>query len=140
MIPTRPAGTEFPSLARSGPVSATAHVLVRDDTGHEIDPVAPESLRPFLLERSDGSAGGVELHTVDVSFDDGGRLSGFARVEPQPDGRWLVRIREDRDNEPHVVTGGAPNTDAVYDLLRSWTAGDGWWQEAFSWDPSAPAA
>ena len=99
--------------------------------------MAPESLRPFLLERSDASAGGVELHAVEDDVEDGGRLTGFARVEPQPDGSWLVRIREDQDGE-RVLTGGAPNTDAVYDLLRSWAAGDGWWQEAFSWDPSAP--
>jgi hypothetical protein len=30
-----------------------------------------------------------------------------------------------------------PNTDAAFDLLRSWAADDGWWAEAFRWRPAA---
>ena len=37
----------------------------------------------------------------------------------------------------HADDGGlwteAANTDAAFDILRSWAAGDGWWEEAFSW-------
>lgn len=116
-------------------MSATTHVLVRDDTGHQIDPVAPESLRPFLIERADGSAGGVELHAVDVRLEDGRTVGGFARIEPQSDTGWLVRIEDAPDHAQPTLTSVAPNTDAVYDLLRSWAAGDGWWREAFSWEP-----
>jgi len=31
-----------------------------------------------------------------------------------------------------------PNTDAAFDLLRSWAADDGWWRDAFSWRPVEP--
>jgi hypothetical protein len=32
--------------------------------------------------------------------------------------------------------GGAFNTDAVFDILRSCAAADGWWEQAFRWEPT----
>ncbi len=128
-------------------MTSTTHLQARDDRGALVDPVSPESLRPFLLERADGRAGTVEVRAVDVSFEDGRTLTGSARATPDPAGGWTVSIATTALDPSSVGngTGGiddrsearAPNTDAVYDLLRSWAADDGWWQEAFSWRRAA---
>ena len=48
---------------------------------------------------------------------------------------WRVEVRPG-GGEVQLGTTAA-NTDAVFDILRSWAAADDWWQEAFSWEPVA---
>jgi hypothetical protein len=32
-----------------------------------------------------------------------------------------------------AIVATLPNGDAAFDALRSWSADDGWWREAFTW-------
>ncbi|MGI8458065.1 MAG: hypothetical protein ACR2LI_08130 [Propionibacteriaceae bacterium] len=47
---------------------------------------------------------------------------------------WVVEV-VDQPELRRGVRADAPNTDAAYDLLRSWCTGDGWWAEAVTWRP-----
>jgi hypothetical protein len=46
--------------------------------------------------------------------------------------RWSVLVHAAGSA---ALVAEVPNTDAAFDLLRSWAADDGWWAEAFSWQP-----
>jgi hypothetical protein len=92
-----------------------------DDTGQVADPLNPENLRPLLAEAES---------FVEVASTAG----AWARAERLGVERWSVLVR------PVGAAAGTlaevPNTDAAFDLLRSWAADDGWWAEAFSWRPA----
>jgi len=99
-----------------------------DDTGHRADPLDPENLRALLAQ------GGSELLVEEVAD---------AGVDPTPTTGRTVRARrgegehwtvEVRPAEGPVLRSGTPNTDATFDLVRSWCADDGWWRDAFSWE------
>jgi hypothetical protein len=89
-----------------------------DDAGRVADPLHPENLRT-LLEQARAFV------LVETPAGDS------ARAERLGLERWSVLVR-------HAGSGAAtvaevPNTDAAFDVLRSWAADDGWWAEAFSW-------
>jgi hypothetical protein len=93
-----------------------------DDAGRLADPLNPENLRTLLRQAQ---------AFVLVEAPDG----ASARAERVGAERWSVLLR------PAASAAGraaeVPNTDAAFDLLRSWAADDGWWAEAFRWRPAA---
>ncbi|MBA8794286.1 hypothetical protein FHX74_001905 [Friedmanniella endophytica] len=102
--------------------------VVRDAAGTVVDPVLPESLHPFLLDRA-GTPGERVALTEHEDGADSAEPRRSAVAEPEPDGGWRVRVDHDGG-----IVARAVNTDAVYDLLRSWAADDDWWLEAFGWE------
>jgi hypothetical protein len=34
-----------------------------------------------------------------------------------------------------AIAATSPNSDAAFDALRSWSADEDWWREAFTWSP-----
>ena len=92
-----------------------------DDAGRVAAPLDPENLRT-LLEQAAVSV---------VLQPDGGSGGRSARADRAGVERWDVTVAD--------ATGASrrarvPNTDAAFDLLRSWVADDGWWEDAFGWD------
>jgi len=47
-------------------------------------------------------------------------------------GRWRLELTAPAG--PAIVVT-LPNGDAAFDALRSWSADDDWWREAFTWSP-----
>jgi hypothetical protein len=93
-----------------------------DDAGRQAEPLVPENLQPLLA----GAPGWVRVESVDDP-----RLRAEARRE---DGdRWTLEVQP-AGGSP--LTARVPNTDAAFDALRSWAADDGWWREAFTWQPA----
>lgn len=92
-----------------------------DASGIVADNLTPETLRPLL---------DTVAEFVIVDNPDWGDQY-YAQALAQPDGSWHVEVRSGGPDR-HVSTT-APNTDATFDILRSWAAGDGWWQQAFEW-------
>jgi hypothetical protein len=90
-----------------------------DDSGRVADPLHPENLRSLLEQ----AAASVLVETP----------GGAARAERVGAERWSVQVRS---AESAALVAEVPNTDAAFDLLRSWAADDGWWAEAFSWRPA----
>ncbi len=95
----------------------------KDDSGRVADPLTPETLRPLLWEASTWVV--VELI--------GDTPAARARAVRAAAGRWRVEVRP-VDDDP--VAAEVPNTDAAFDVLRSWAADDGWYLEAFTWSPA----
>jgi len=88
-----------------------------------IDPLTPETLRELVSTAQ-------EFVVVDNPAW-GKRFSARAR-RSGPE-RWQVEVRtESADRDLRTV---GVNGDAAFDILRSWAAGDGWWRDAFIWDP-----
>jgi hypothetical protein len=92
-----------------------------DDAGRVADPLHPENLRTLL----DQATAFVVVETP------AGGWSQARRAGPE---RWSVQLRS--APTAAVLEARVPNTDAAFDLLRSWIADDGWWAEAFSWATS----
>jgi hypothetical protein len=92
-----------------------------DDSGRVADPLHPENLRT-LLEQAPAF---VLVETP---------AGPSARAERVGVERWSVLVRPAGSA---ALVAEVPNTDAAFDLLRSWAADDGWWAEAFSWHPAA---
>jgi len=92
-----------------------------DDSGRVADPLHPENLRS-LLEQA--------VASVLVETPEG----AAARAERIGVERWSVLVRS---TGSAALVAEVPNTDAAFDLLRSWAADDGWWAEAFSWRPAS---
>lgn len=97
--------------------------LGRADGGPTVDDLTPESLRELLQHAAESV----------IVENPGWGAEHFAQAARLPAEAWRVEIR-DGGPERHVGTTAA-NTDAVFDILRSWAAADGWWQEAFGWEP-----
>ena len=57
----------------------------------------------------------------------------YAQALRFDDGAWRIELHLG-DPGRHICTD-APNTDAAFDILRSWAAADGWWEQAFRWEP-----
>jgi hypothetical protein len=91
----------------------------RSDNDQAVDPLTPEALRELLLAARELVL--VEDRTRGDHF--------FAQALRLNEEIWRVEV--------HADDGGlwteAANTDAAFDILRSWAAGDGWWEGAFSW-------
>jgi hypothetical protein len=91
----------------------------RSDNDQVVDPLTPESLRELLLAARELVV--VEDRTRGHHF--------FAQALRLSAEIWRVEV--------HADDGGlwteAANTDAAFDILRSWAAADGWWEDAFSW-------
>ena len=92
-------------------------------TGQLTNDLTPETLRPLL----DGAEEFVIVENTDWGD------QHYAQATVNPDRSWQVTIRSG-GSDKHIATS-APNTDATFDILRSWAAADGWWQNAFSWEP-----
>jgi hypothetical protein len=88
-----------------------------DDSGRVADPLHPENLRSLLQQAP-----------AFVLVETPAGLS--ARAERVGVERWSVLVRRVGST---ALVAEVPNTDAAFDLLRSWAADDGWWAEAFSW-------
>ena len=93
----------------------------QDDKGRVVEDLTPETLR-VLLSQTDGY---VVVHDLSSA---GPRR---AEARRRDGGGWRVEVHGEPVGPRRVAT--APNTDAAFDLLRSWAAGDGWWRDAFSW-------
>jgi hypothetical protein len=91
-----------------------------DDAGQVADPLHPENLRTLL-----------EQARAFVLIE--GPAGASARAERLGVERWSVLVRP--AGAEAATTAEVPNTDAAFDLLRSWAADDGWWAEAFRWRP-----
>ncbi len=94
-----------------------------DDAGRVAEPLDPENLRE-LLERA-------PTFVVVESASWGPDYSTQARREEAE--LWRLEVRS--GGPQHDIFSYAPNTDATFDMIRSWCAADGWWQDAFSWQP-----
>lgn len=93
------------------------------ENGQIIDDLTPETLRPLLLSAS-----------TFVEVDHPGRGADVAaRADKTGPGRWQVQLSPNDGGRP--VRTDEVNTDAAFDILRSWAAGDDWWRDAFSWTP-----
>jgi len=90
-----------------------------DDAGRTAEPLDPENLRTLLHH-----AGAF----VEVAAAAGPGRS--ARAERAGTERWSVAVGGTGEE---VLVALLPNTDAAFDVLRSWVADDGWWREAFTW-------
>ena len=88
-----------------------------------VDPLTPETLRELVTHAQEF-----------VSMDNPSRGEHFfaqaARTGPE---RWQVEVRLGAAGRPLQTVD--VNGDAAFDILRSWAAGDGWWEDAFSWTP-----
>lgn len=96
----------------------------RADGLEAVEDLTPESLRELLTNASEY----VIVENRDWGPD---VYAQAARLDTEA---WRVEIRNGGP-EHHVGTGAA-NTDAAFDILRSWAAADGWWQNAFVWEPA----
>ena len=94
----------------------------RADGGQEVQDLTPESLRELLLNAAE---------FVIVENPDWGS-EYFAQAARLDHEAWRVEVRSGTPDR-HIGTT-ATNTDAAFDILRSWAAVDGWWQEAFHWE------
>jgi hypothetical protein len=92
-----------------------------DDAGRVAQPLHPENLRT-LLQQAPAS---VAIEGAD------GADGPSARAQREGGERWRVEV----GGPAGPLTATLPNTDATFDVLRSWAADDGWWAEAFSWRP-----
>ena len=94
-----------------------------DDAGRVAEPLDPENLRD-LLQQAPTSV------VVQGTADGPDRV-----IEARRDGAesWRLEVRAG-DPQQHVVAH-VPNTDATFDVIRSWCATDGWWEDAFTWEP-----
>ena len=92
-------------------------------SGRVIEDLTPETLRELLNETE-------SFVRVEDRRDSSESFGEARRSEP---GAWRVVV-SDRAAGGLIQTT-ARNADAVFDILRSWAAGDGWWEEAFAWDP-----
>ena len=94
-----------------------------DDAGRVAEPLGPENLRGLLQQAPTfvvvQSASWGPDHVTQASREDGER--------------WRLEVRSGGPQR-HVFSY-APNTDAAFDMVRSWCAADGWWQDAFTWEP-----
>jgi hypothetical protein len=88
-----------------------------------VDPLTPESLRELVLEAQ-------EFVVMDNPSWGRQFFAQAARTGPE---RWQVEVRLGAPGR-HLRTVDV-NSDAAFDILRSWAAGDGWWEDAFSWTP-----
>ncbi len=95
-----------------------------DDSGRVVDDLTPETLRALM----EAAAASVLVENPGWGPDHSAR----ARRHEGAEG-WRVEIRGGGPDR-HSFTD-APSLPAAYDILRSWAAADGWWQEAFSWQP-----
>jgi hypothetical protein len=93
-----------------------------DDAGRLADPLNPENLRTLLWQAQ-------AFVLVEAP------AGASARAERVGAERWSVLLRP--AVSAAATAAEVPNTDAAFDLLRSWAADDGWWAEAFSWRPAA---
>ena len=97
------------------------------DGGAFIIDLTPERLR-ILLDACedfmlfDNPSWGQQFYAQALRFDNGA---------------WRVELSLGGPDR-HIWTD-APNTDAVFDILRSWAATDGWWEQAFRWEPMSSA-
>lgn len=104
----------------------------RSDGDRVIEDLTPESLRQLLLDARDAVV--VQGPAAD--------RSAVARATRLGAESWRIQLSarvpgSAADVEPDLATQAA-NTDAAFDLLRSWAADDGWWRDAFDWEPMAP--
>ena len=93
-----------------------------DGSGRVIEDLTPETLRDMLTETENL-----------IRVED--RRSGskdFGEARRSGPGTWRVVVSNQAGG---LVATTAGNADAVFDILRSWAAGDGWWEEAFAWQP-----
>ncbi|HEY5822554.1 MAG TPA: hypothetical protein VIT20_11300 [Propionibacteriaceae bacterium] len=86
-----------------------------------VDPLTPQTLRPLLLAA-------VEFVIVD---NPGWGPEFFAQAARSGSEHWQVEVRLGSESR-HLQTFDV-NTDAAFDIIRSWAAGDGWWEDAFTW-------
>lgn len=93
------------------------------ETEQIMDPLTPETLRPLLLTATE---------FVVLDNPDWGEQFYAQALRTGPE-LWQVEVRLGGDAR-HYQTYNV-NTDAAFDILRSWAAADGWWQEAFTWTP-----
>ena len=94
-----------------------------DGSGRVIEDLTPETLRDLLNETESF----VRVEDVLRNSESYGEAR---RSEP---GAWRVVVGDQAAGG--LVATTARNADAVFDILRSWAAGDGWWEEAFAWEP-----
>lgn len=94
-----------------------------DDAGRTVEDLTPANLRELLRT--------AEQYVVVENPGWGAEFSGRAQ-RLGDSGAWRVEIRS--GPAWHLATTAA-NVDATFDILRSWAAADGWWQEAFVWRP-----
>ena len=99
----------------------------RADDRTLVQDLTPESLRTLLLEATS---------SVEIDVADRGRGVG-ARADRTEGEAWRVEIR---GGGPARRRTTAANTEATFDLLRSWAADDGWWLEAFGWESAGSDA
>lgn len=94
-----------------------------DETDQTIDPLTPAELRPLV--QGAGASVTVASTTTDAR----------AVARRTDGGGWRVRIIDAAQPPIEATTA---NADATFDLLRSWAAGDGWWEDAFTWTTVQP--
>jgi hypothetical protein len=92
-------------------------------SGRIVEELTPETLQQLLNETE--SFVRVEDRRSNTEY--------FGEARRSEPGAWRVVV-SDRTAGGLVATT-ARNADAVFDILRSWAAGDGWWAEAFAWKP-----
>jgi hypothetical protein len=107
----------------------------RSDGDRVIEDLTPESLRQLLLDAREAVVvqGPAAYPPADRPVARATRL----RAES-----WRIEVSAPAAgpaaaSESELATEAA-NTDAAFDLLRSWAADDGWWRDAFDWEPMAP--
>lgn len=94
----------------------------RADGGRAVQDLTPESLRELLHDATEFVL--VENEEWGPEY--------FAQAARLDHEAWRVEVRSGTADR-HIGTTAA-NTDAAFDILRSWAAVDGWWQEAFHWE------
>jgi hypothetical protein len=88
-----------------------------------VEPLTPESLRELLNTAE-------EFVVMDNPSWGEQFFAQALRTSPE---HWQVEIRlGSKDRHLHTVD---VNGDAAFDILRSWAAADGWWEDAFTWTP-----
>ena len=92
-------------------------------SGRVIEDLTPETLRDLLT----GTESFVRVE------DRRGSSESFGEARRSEPGVWQVVVSSQAAGG--LVASTARNADAVFDILRSWAAGDGWWEEAFAWEP-----
>lgn len=93
-----------------------------NETERVVDPLTPETLRPMLL-------GASEFVVVDNPSWGAGSTARATRTDAE---RWVIEITAEATESLRATN---VNSDAAFDILRSWAAGDEWWRDAFSWSP-----
>lgn len=95
----------------------------KDGSGRVVQPLTPQNLRAL-----------VDDHQEFVIVDNpawGGQY--FAQAFRWQEGSWHVEVRSGGPDR-HVACD-VPTSDAAFGILQSWVTADGWWQQAFSWEP-----